>query len=69
MGLNLAVAVVAASRLCEAQQVIVQQSLFQQFAAPGTVLVPDRGEAFRGGTQRSGTLDVRGPIPMGSAGR
>jgi hypothetical protein len=68
MGLILAVATLSVSRPCEAQQVVVQQPAFQQFAAPTTVIVPDRGEAFLGGT-RGGFRgrDVRGPIPLGSA--
>jgi hypothetical protein len=68
VGLILAIAVVTASRPCGAQQVVVQQPAFQQFAAPTTVLVPDRGEAFLGGT-RGGfrARDVQGPIPLGSA--
>ena len=58
----------AAARPCEAQQVVVQQPAFQQFAAPTTVLVPDRGSAFLGGT-RGGyqARDISGPIPLGSA--
>jgi hypothetical protein len=68
VGLILAIAVVAASRPCGAQQVVVQQPAFQQFAAPTTVLVPDRGEAFLGGT-RGGfrARGVQGPIPLGSS--
>lgn len=68
VGLILGIAVVAASPPCGAQQVVVQQPAFQQFAAPTTVLVPDRGEAFLGGT-RSGfqARGVQGPIPLGSA--
>ena len=54
--------------LAMAQQVVVQQPAFQQFAAPPTVLVPDRGEAFLGGT-RGGirARGVQGPIPLGSS--
>lgn len=68
VGLTLVIAVAAASRPCGAQQVVVQQPAFQQFAAPTTVLVPDRGEAFlggaRGGFQARG---IQGPIPLGSS--
>lgn len=52
-----------------AQQVVVQQPEFRQFAAPTTVLVPDRGAALLGGT--SGATrgqSVYGPVPMGRAG-
>ena len=68
VGLILVIAVVAASRPCGAQQAVVQQPAFQQFAAPTTVLVPDRGEAFLGGT-RGGFRGrgVQGPIPLGSS--
>lgn len=68
VGLILVSGLMAAAWPCEAQQVVVQQPAFQQFAAPTTVLVPDRGEAFLGGT-RGGfqARDVRGPIPLGSA--
>ena len=68
VGLILVSGLMAAVRPCEAQQVAVQQPAFQQFAAPTTVLAPDRGEAFLGGT-RGGyqARDVRGPIPLGSA--
>ena len=68
VGLILVIGMVVASRPCEAQQVVVQQPAFQQFAAPTTVLVPDRGEAILGGT-RGGfrARDVQGPIPLGSA--
>jgi hypothetical protein len=64
----LAVAAVVSVRPCAAQQVVVQQPAFRQFAAPTTVLVPDRGGAFLGGT--SGGFQGRasaGPIPFGSA--
>jgi hypothetical protein len=66
--LILVIAVAAAARPCGAQRAVVQQPAFQQFAAPTTVLVPDRGEAFLGGT-RGGfwARDARGPIPLGSA--
>lgn len=48
-----------------AQQVVVQQPEFQQFAVPTTVLVPDRGAAFLGGTGGAGQgRAVYGPIPM-----
>jgi hypothetical protein len=68
VGLVLAVALVGSVRPCAAQQVVVQQPAFQQFAAPTTVLVPDRGGAFLGGT-RGGFQgrDIAGPIPLGSA--
>lgn len=67
-GLVFAVVAGASVCPCEAQQVVIQQPAFQQFAAPTTVLVPDRGEAFLGGT-RGGFRgrDVQGPIPLGSA--
>jgi len=48
-----------------AQQVVVQQPVFQQFAVPTTVLVPDRGGAFLGGTGGVGQGQaVYGPMPM-----
>lgn len=65
LGLGAVLAVAA----CEpgVAQVVVQQPEFQQFAAPATVLLPDRGEAFLGGT-RGGiqSRDLRGPVPLGS---
>lgn len=68
VGLILVIGMVVASRPCEAQQVVVQQPAFQQFAAPTTVLVPDRGAAFLGGTGGGfQARDMRGPIPLGSA--
>jgi len=67
VGPILVIAMAAAARPCDAQQVVVQQPAFQQFAAPTTVLVPDRGEAFLGGA-RGGfrARDVQGPIPLES---
>jgi hypothetical protein len=48
-----------------AQQVVVQQPVFQQFVAPTTVLVPDRGGAWLGGVGGVGQgRNVPGPIPM-----
>ncbi len=48
-----------------AQQVVVQQPVFQQFAVPTTVLVPDRGGALLGGTGGVGQArSVTGPFPM-----
>lgn len=68
VGLVLMIAAAVTSCPCEAQQVVVQQPAFPQFAAPTTMLVPDRGEAFLGGA-RGGfrARDVQGPIPLGAA--
>jgi hypothetical protein len=56
------------SAATSAQQVVVQQPVFQQFAAPTTVLVPDRGGALLGGVRGGGqAVTVPGPIPMSRA--
>ncbi len=53
----------------EAQQGVVQQPEFRQFAVPTTVLVPDRGAAFLGGTSNGGQAQaVYGPVPMARSG-
>jgi hypothetical protein len=52
-----------------AQQVVVQQPEFRQFAVPTTVLVPDRGAALLGGTIGAARgQSIYGPVPMARAG-
>ncbi len=57
------------SAVASAQQVVVQQPEFRQFAVPTTVLVPDRGAALLGGTSGAGRgQSIYGPVPMARAG-
>jgi hypothetical protein len=53
------------SSVSSAQQVAVQQPVFQQFAAPTTVLVPDRGGTLLGGVGGGGqAMTMPGPVPL-----
>jgi hypothetical protein len=67
---------IASPRGSQAQQVVVQQPAFQQLAAPTTVLVPDRGETFLGGSGGVGHAQTCRPcegcqstVVKGDAGR